>query len=84
MGQLYLYLYYRYLQLPIIFKFIACKMTLQCWKYDDRLEPDHECMLDVLEFCSFQCSVSPGSKPSGDEIFRPSRPALGPTQPPVK
>jgi len=26
----------------------------------------------------------PGSKPSGDEIFRPSRPALGPTQPPVK
>ena len=26
----------------------------------------------------------PGSKPSGDEIFCPSRPALGPTQPPVK
>ena len=26
----------------------------------------------------------PGSNPSGDEIFRPSRPALGPTQPPVK
>ena len=26
----------------------------------------------------------PGSKPGGDEIFRPSRPALGPTQPPVK
>ena len=25
-----------------------------------------------------------GSNPSGDEIFRPSRPALGPTQPPVK
>jgi len=24
-----------------------------------------------------------GSNPSGDEIFRPSRPALGPTQPPV-
>jgi len=24
------------------------------------------------------------SNPSGDEIFRPSRPALGPTQPPVK
>jgi len=22
--------------------------------------------------------------PGGDEIFRPSRPALGPTQPPVK
>jgi len=27
---------------------------------------------------------SPGSNPGGDKIFRPSRPALGPTQPPVK
>ena len=26
----------------------------------------------------------PRSDPGGDEIFRPSRPALGPTQPPVK
>jgi len=26
----------------------------------------------------------PGSNTSGDEIFRSSRPALGPTQPPVK
>ena len=26
----------------------------------------------------------PGSNPGGDEILRPSRPALGPTQPPVK
>ena len=26
----------------------------------------------------------PGSNPVGDEIFCPSRPALGPTQPPVK
>ena len=26
----------------------------------------------------------PGSNPGGDEIFRPSRPALGPTQPAVK
>ena len=26
----------------------------------------------------------PGSNPGGEEIFRPSRPALGPTQPPVK
>jgi len=27
---------------------------------------------------------SSGSNPDGDEIFRPSRPALGSTQPPVK
>jgi len=27
---------------------------------------------------------SPGSNPSGDEIFRPSGPALGPTQPPAQ
>ena len=26
----------------------------------------------------------PGSNPGGDEIFRPSTPALGTTQPPVK
>ena len=26
----------------------------------------------------------PGSNPGGDENFRPSRPALGPTQPPVQ
>jgi len=26
----------------------------------------------------------PGSNTGGDEIFRPSSPALGPTQPPVK
>jgi len=26
----------------------------------------------------------PGSNPGEDEIFRPSRPALGPTGPPVK
>ena len=26
----------------------------------------------------------PGSNSGWDEIFRPSRPALGPTQPPVK
>ena len=26
----------------------------------------------------------PGSNPGGNEIFRPSRPALGPTQPPIQ
>ena len=32
-----------------------------------------------------ECGVEgPESNPDGDEIFRPSRPALGPTQPPAK
>jgi len=32
-----------------------------------------------------ECGLDdPGSNPGGDEIFRPSRPALGPTQLPVK
>ena len=43
--------------------------------------------------CGPGCSVviatdygldGPGSNPGGDEIFHPSRPALGSTQPPVK
>ena len=47
----------------------------------------------ILHYCESGSSVGigtdygldgPGSNPCGDEIFRPSRPALGPTQPPVK
>ena len=41
-----------------------------------------------LSFCTrllFYCwhIGIPGLNPGGDEIFRPSRPVLGPTQPPV-
>jgi hypothetical protein len=48
------------------------------------------------KYCKYMCAGSsvglatdygldgPGSNPVGDEIFRPSRPALGPTQPPVQ
>jgi len=48
---------------------------------------------DLQEVCGPGSSVGiatdygldgPGSNPGGDKIFRPSRPALGPTQPPVK
>jgi len=47
----------------------------------------------TLAYCGLGSSVSvttdygpggPGLNPGGDEIFCPSRPALGPTQPPVK
>jgi len=35
-------------------------------------------------YVSLSVVYCPGSNPSGDEIFSPSRPALGPTQPPVQ
>jgi len=47
----------------------------------------------ILDVCGPGSSVGiatdygldgPESNPGGDEIFRPSRPALGPTQSPVK
>ena len=52
------------------------------------------CIIQIgFVFCGLGSSVGiatdygldgPGSNPGGDEIFRPSRPAQGPTQPPVK
>jgi len=38
-------------------------------------------MLNLVVDCRLN---GPGSNPGGDKIFCPSRPALGPTQPPVK
>ena len=55
--------------------------------------PRHRFFLVSLCLCGPSSSVliatdngldDPGSNPGGDEIFRPSRPTLGPTQPPVK
>ena len=49
--------------------------------------------IDLIAFCGPGSSVGiatdygldgPGSNPGGEEIFRPSIPALGPTQSPVK
>ena len=37
--------------------------------------------VDIATDCGLD---GPGSNSGGDEIFRPSRPALGPTQPPTK
>jgi len=53
------------------------------------------CMYVRTYICMFVCvfvyiyiythtNIGPGSNPGGDEIFCPSRPALGPTQPPVQ
>jgi len=47
---------------------------------------------NIINYCGLDSSFSTatdyglgdrGSNPGGDEIFRPSRPALGPTQVPV-
>jgi len=37
-----------------------------------------------MNICTDYGLDGPGSNSGGGEIFRPSRPALGPTQPPVK
>ena len=39
---------------------------------------------DIQINFSENIKLRPGSNPGGDEIFHPSRPALGPTQPPVQ
>jgi len=39
---------------------------------------------NYLVLCTLYYPNTPGSNPGGDEIFRPSRPALEPTQPPVQ
>jgi len=53
----------------------------------------HFSNITIIIFCGPGSSVSiatdyglegPGSNSGGDEIFRPSRPSLGPTQPPVQ
>ena len=58
--------------------------------FDDK---DTEYVLFIMFCCGAGSSVGiatdygldgPGSNPGGDEIFCPSRPALGPTQPPVQ
>ena len=43
------------------------------------------CISGVYSYINIDYGLDgPGSNPGGDEIFRPPRPALGPTQPPVK
>jgi len=71
-------------------------MLRQIYQPTGRLiSKDHLCyiMNNLVNFCGSGSSVGiatdygldgPGSNPSGDEIFLPSRPALGSTQPPVQ
>ena len=65
----------------------------QCQSFAVREEYPLPCTWCMIQWCGPGSSVGiatdygldgPGSNPAGDEIFRPSIPALGPTQPPVK
>ena len=43
------------------------------------------CVIKYIHTHIYDCGLDgPGPNPDGDEIFRPSRLALWPTQPPVK
>ena len=50
--------------------------------YDFTIVMENKCGSGSL--VGITTDYGPGSNPGGDEIFRPSRPALGPTQIPVK
>jgi len=74
---------------------ISVQTTLCSGKYIRFLKRKHKSVLFgcIYPVCGPGSSVGiatdygldgPESNPGGDEIFRPSRPALGPTQPPVK
>ena len=68
---------------------LQCQHVCNCW-FETILHMNIELYNIVLGLGSSVGIASdygldgPGSNPGGDEIFRPSRPALGPTQPPVK
>jgi len=55
-----------------------------CIVYDNRVQPDDWELGSSVGIATNYGLDGPGSNPGWDEIFRPSRPALGPTQPPVK
>jgi len=74
----------------IIYKCTSCHSQLQILHIHMYV---YIYLSDIMTLCGQGSSVSigtdygldgPGSNPGGDEIFRPSKPALGPTQPPVK
>jgi len=55
-------------------------VTLFCTKYTQKKSGPGSSVGTVTDYGL----EGPGSNPGGDEIFRPPRPALGPTQPPVQ
>ena len=60
-------------------------LIVTCPNFDKYLVYIIYCGIDSLVGIATGYGVDgPVSNPGGDEIFRPSRPALGPTQPPVK
>ena len=59
------------------------KRSLLCCHFGSSLSPESRLGSSVGIATDYGLD-GPGSNPGGDEIFRPSRPALEPTQPPVK
>jgi len=80
------------------FKRVISRINVRICRVGQRTWYDHEAydgimMMMIMCKCGPGSSVGietdyvldgPGSNAGGDEVFRPSRPALGPTQPPAK
>jgi len=67
--------------------FVSQEICLIIIRDDD----DDDCTIIMIMYLATSVGIAtdygldgPGSNPGEDEIFRPSRPTLGPTQPPVK
>ena len=82
----------RHLLFNKILQYIKCLFDLflaPCVEVNVRHVTCHFSYVHVYGFSSVGIATDygldgPGSNPGGDEIFRPSRPVLGPTQPPVQ
>ena len=79
--------------MSVIHKPIQTTNTIMIYTFMHTHTHTNTCVCARARVCGLGSSVStatdyrldgPGSNPGGDEIFRLSRPALGPTQPPAK
>jgi len=69
-----------YLHAPILIHNAVFSVGIYCSYYNTVGGPGSSVVIET----ELRAGRSGGSNPDGDEIIRPSRPALGPTQPPVQ